>query len=155
MEQKLRAPGSPHDGITQALAILGDDAAKATGLTMSHLRHCADVDTGKRITLEAALALDTACARAGHATPIVMAYLQAMGRDSGVAWPIEAGLTPPERVNRLTESLGDISRAVRDALADGRVSEAERISLERAIVNHDKWLRDLRAALLPPKKAVR
>lgn len=147
MQQKLRTPGSLFEGITQALAILGDDAATATGRSMDHLRHCSNQDDDKHLQLRHGLALDIACVKAGHAAPIATAYHLQLSAATGVAGLGDGALSPAERVQLLTESLGQLSKTWREATGDGRVTVVEWHALQAALATHEKELASLKRAL--------
>jgi len=129
---KRRAPISIPEAVTEIIAGIGDvAAAEAVAKSVRHLRRWSDPDGESKPTLEQALQLDRAFLAAGHeVAPIFDVYRARIEQALRLARPAEAG-DPHLRLMRAMAEFGDVSRVMAGAMADGKLSAAERADILR------------------------
>jgi hypothetical protein len=125
---KLVSLRSVEHGLRRALAILDDDAAQSAIREMagvqrsvSLLRKCADPDNDRHhLQFRYAVALDTACARAGHIAPLLEVHRYLVEHYSGSTaedWN-EAESKLLHAVLNLQAALGDLSQTVSEGMQE-------------------------------------
>ena len=125
---KLVRLRSIEHGLRRALAILDDDGARnaiqeITGVrrSASLLRKCADPDDNRHhLQYRYAVALDSACARAGHLSPLLEVYQHLVESHSQSAPEGRKGAETKllYDVLNLQTALGDLSQTVSEGLQE-------------------------------------
>ncbi len=129
---KPRHPISWAGACTKILGTLGLSAGTAIGRSDALIRRFADPDLDNEPNLSQALALDAAFVNAtGESAPILKVYkVRLRELTEGAAHEARAPLVA--LADAMSE-VGDVSRAVLVAVADGKVAQHERIAVQREI----------------------
>lgn len=141
---KRRRPLSIEDGVTVALAILGDEQAEAATRKSARLvRSWSDPDDdAHHIPVYQALRLDRACVATGEAPPILTAYRAELRR---AAVAETKASDPMLRLAEAMGEMGDVAEELRRSRShDGPGGHAIVPEEARAILSH---VAELRAAL--------
>lgn len=106
---KERTPLTPHAALLDIVKVLGyDGCAEVSGIKEWALRKMSDPDTGREISLRAAMRLDAAYRRAGgHGAPLFASYEAFLELDQA----------EPESPEQLMMLSGEVSKEVGEAVA--------------------------------------
>lgn len=145
---KPRHPVSWAWACTRIQGALGTSAGAAIGKSDSLIRKFADPDTDAVPNLDQAVALDAAFALAtGEEAPILRVYLQRL--EDLTRGAAHAAQAPHARMLRVMAEAGEIAADLHKALADGVVTRAERLAIQKDIADTVEQLnamtRDLEA----------
>lgn len=116
---KKRTPLTPHSALLDIAKVLGyDGCAEVTGIPEWSLRKMSDPDTGRNVSLQAAMRLDAAFRRAGgQGAPLFEAYEAFLELDQ----------VEPESPDQLMMLSGEVSKEVGEAVA-AALASASRVN---------------------------
>jgi hypothetical protein len=131
---KPRHPVSWPGAVTRIMGALGLAAAQAIGKSDSLIRKFADPDHDAVPNLDQAVALDAAfMAATGDEAPILRVYLLRL--EAATAGVPHAAQAPHKRLIRVMAESGEIAADLHRALADGKLTPAERATLQKDIAD--------------------
>jgi hypothetical protein len=143
---KLRDPASIEHAVLKCLGALGRQVEEITGKSERYIRMCSDPDEDRHIQVRDALALDAEMRRIGAGQPILDAYLALLGETpSG-----RAGACPRAAFLDVAVEVGELAKAVADAMADGMIDLAERRAITAVAHRLIDDVRLLVEAIEPP-----